>query len=304
MTFDRAIMDLRKTFNRLDLLTLRSPPQRVALMQRYESLRQSLRKMGYLPEDLDGFQVGGQTLNLVEKIIALGAVYCGFNYDQVFELLREPCNLHPDQLPYLGSQVRRRLNAPDDVIGPAVRVLMASANNNAVDLTPERTLAEIAALAHGDIGQLGEWDHAGNFTFTPSAQLPRHVRALVSEITVTQGRGGEVTTKIKLNDKLKALELLARHLGLTTERVDVNIDISIANRLEQARARVLEGQCERDDSAGGRKLPAPAQTPKGLPALSATTLDRARSRAEQPGSGSDRAGGGDDVPEIAERASD
>lgn len=297
-------MSLRRTFNRLDLLTLRSPERRVSLMQRYEGMRQALRKMGYLPEDLDGFQLNGQTLNLVEKTIALGAVYCGFDYDQVFELLREPCDLTPEQLPYLGSQVRRALGSPNDVIGPAVRVLMAGANNNTMDLTPERTLAEIATLAHGDLGMLGEWDSAGNFTFTPSALLPRQARALVSEITVTQGRGGEVTTKIKLNDKLKALELLAKHLGLTAERVDVNIDISIANRLEQARARVLEGQCERDDSAGGRMLPTPTQTPKGLPALSATTLDRARSRAEQPGSRSDRSGVSDDVPEIAERAPD
>lgn len=304
MNFARMISSFRTTLERLDLLTLRNPERRYGLLTRFETLRQSLRKMGFHPEALDGFQTRGKTLNLLEKVLVMGAVYCGLDYDRVFQLLAEPCGLIEERVTTLASRARRSLGSADDFLGPAVQMLLNGSRQTVTDLSPERTLHEIAGLAQGDLGDICSWDESGRLSFTPSDLLTRQQRALVSEIAVTQGRGGEVTTKVKLHDKLKALELLAKHQGLLTEKVEVSVDISIADRLEKARSRVLEGQLDHDERSRRRVLTYDAGSPQGVSALPATALDSARSRAGLSERLTDRSAVDHDLPELSERAED
>ena len=43
------------------------------------------------------------------------------------------------------------------------------------------------------------------------------------------------TTDIRVSDKLRALELLAKHMGLLVERVDVRVDVEVAKGLQRGR---------------------------------------------------------------------
>jgi len=43
------------------------------------------------------------------------------------------------------------------------------------------------------------------------------------------------TTDIRVSDKLRALELVAKHMGLLVDRVDVRVDVEVAKGLQRGR---------------------------------------------------------------------
>ena len=60
--------------------------------------------------------------------------------------------------------------------------------------------------------------------------------------------------RIKLHDKLKALDMLMRHLGMYNDKVTVEGHISVVERLQAGRARlhqaeVIEGEAEEVEDA-------------------------------------------------------
>ena len=66
-----------------------------------------------------------------------------------------------------------------------------------------------------------------------TAELSADQRAAIASIK--QGANG---VEIKLHDKIKALELLGRHIGLFTDKLEVKGAIDIASVLSEARERV------------------------------------------------------------------
>ena len=67
-------------------------------------------------------------------------------------------------------------------------------------------------------------------------------RAAVASIDIRQdGVPGQraAVLKIRMRDKLRALELLGRHLGLFADRLEVNLSGSLAERMIAARNRRL-----------------------------------------------------------------
>ncbi|MBN2427887.1 MAG: terminase small subunit [Deltaproteobacteria bacterium] len=90
-----------------------------------------------------------------------------------------------------------------------------------LEISQERTLNEIAAAAFLDIGEI--FDEAGNLLHVD--QIPEEARRAIASIEtekITRGRGDDATPvtirKIRFHDKLKALEQLAKHLGLFVEK--------------------------------------------------------------------------------------
>ena len=75
-------------------------------------------------------------------------------------------------------------------------------------------------MAFFDVGQLHDAD--GNLL--PLQQLPEDARRAVVQFEAESvGQDGEAVTqlrRVKLADKLKALELLARHLGMLKDKVE------------------------------------------------------------------------------------
>jgi phage terminase small subunit len=91
-----------------------------------------------------------------------------------------------------------------------------------VAVTAERVKARLAALAFSDIR--GFYDEAGNLK--PLKDLTEDQAAAIAGFEIIKKNAaagdGVVDTvhKIKIADQLKALEMLAKHFGLLTEKVE------------------------------------------------------------------------------------
>lgn len=107
---------------------------------------------------------------------------------------------------------------------PAVQALIQERNeqrSKASGVTRERVLAELARIAFSDIGAL--FDKEGRFLRLQ--EMPEDARRALSSVEVEElhsGRGDERTLdgllkKVKLWDKVKALDSLCKHLGLFDE---------------------------------------------------------------------------------------
>ncbi|MDQ7794136.1 MAG: terminase small subunit [bacterium] len=84
------------------------------------------------------------------------------------------------------------------------------------EVTADRVLKELARLAMSDMRQLMSWGPEG-VSLRESSELSDDAAAAVAEVAeVKTLHGGSL--KLKLHSKERALELLARHLGLIVDR--------------------------------------------------------------------------------------
>ena len=89
-----------------------------------------------------------------------------------------------------------------------------------VDITAERTLKEIALLAFSNMGELIEQDKDGVVSMKWLDQLSPEQLACVSEISEYETERGRRRFRFKLHSKTDALEMLAKHYKLLTEKVE------------------------------------------------------------------------------------
>ena len=85
-------------------------------------------------------------------------------------------------------------------------------------------LQELAQVAFAKLSDFVEWGPMG-ITVKESADIPPELLGAVQEVSESTSQNGR-TTKIKLQDKLKALALLAQYLGLTESlapKVQINV---------------------------------------------------------------------------------
>lgn len=106
-----------------------------------------------------------------------------------------------------------------------------------LEITQDRVLQELARIAFFDSGNL--FDDAGEPI--PLSSMDEDTRrAIVGVELVTKGNAemgiGEVQ-KIKLADKKGALDSLSRHLGLFNDKLELNVNKDLADRIAEARAR-------------------------------------------------------------------
>lgn len=97
-------------------------------------------------------------------------------------------------------------------------------------------LAQIDQLDVADI-----LDNTGNFK--PVLEWPKVWRQTVSGLDIQEIMSGDtesVIRKIKWPDKLRNLELLGKHvdIGAFRERIDMTINVSLADKLAKARERI------------------------------------------------------------------
>lgn len=98
------------------------------------------------------------------------------------------------------------------------------------DLTAARTLEELRRLAFSDVRNL--FDEGGNLKplHTLSAEDAACIAGL--EVIIKNAAAGDGVTdkvhKIKIWDKTKTLDSLAKHFGLLTERVDHTGELKIS----------------------------------------------------------------------------
>lgn len=101
--------------------------------------------------------------------------------------------------------------------------LLKARRSQRLEVDSDRVLEEIKAIAFAKLGDVIEWGDDG-IRFKESTTLEPAVMAAVDTV------GGK--TPIKLHSKLKALELLCRHVGIAPERVEHSISESLSDALD------------------------------------------------------------------------
>jgi len=108
-----------------------------------------------------------------------------------------------------GRRAFELLERPE--VKAAVRAAMA-ARARRTNITADRVLEEFARIAFADLRRVSDWG-PGGFRLKPSARLADADAAAVAWVS-TGGRKGARAQRIRMHDKQRALEALARHLGL------------------------------------------------------------------------------------------
>ncbi len=103
----------------------------------------------------------------------------------------------------------------------------------------DRVVLELAAIAFSDVSGLAEWN-GQKVVLKDSQGLSPEVTKTIQSLDSSRGN-----VSVKLHDKLRALELLMRHLGILDPRRvgDASELLELVRTIQESRAR-LEGGCE------------------------------------------------------------
>lgn len=86
---------------------------------------------------------------------------------------------------------------------------LRSEQSKRTEITADKVLAELAVIAFADRTEIAKITEAGFVKFTPTDKLPAELKKII--VGIKEGKFGiEVATA----DKVRALELLGKHLGI------------------------------------------------------------------------------------------
>lgn len=112
------------------------------------------------------------------------------------------------------------------------------------DVTLEKMIAQLMEIASASVGDLIRAEPDGSISMDYTKLTPE-LRKSISNITVdeiTEGRGDEArkVKRIRIGalDRIRAIELIIRHLGLSKEKITVNHEGDLVERLHRGRLRV------------------------------------------------------------------
>ena len=104
-----------------------------------------------------------------------------------------------------------------------------------IEATAERVLGELARIAFSDTTKAVTIE-SGRVVVKDTAEMTDDQRAAIAEINeASTEHGGSL--KIRFHDKVRALELLGKHLRLFTDRVEHTGLEALADRLAKAQRR-------------------------------------------------------------------
>lgn len=101
-------------------------------------------------------------------------------------------------------------------------------------VTVDRVLLELSRIAFADT-TLVAYVEGGRVKIRDTSELDADTRAAVAELS--ESRGKTNTLKVRLHDKIKALELLGRHLAMFKDKLDVDAGETIVGILDELRRR-------------------------------------------------------------------
>ena len=81
-------------------------------------------------------------------------------------------------------------------------------------------ISELAAIAFADRTELAKVDKNGGVKFTPTDSLPDDVKKVISGI-----KEGKFGIEVSSYDKVRALELLGKHLGIFDKKDNNGDDV-------------------------------------------------------------------------------
>lgn len=106
---------------------------------------------------------------------------------------------------------------------PNIRKAVAAAieaRHQRVQVDQDRVIQEIARVAFADTTQVVNV-RSGRVNIVETDLLPEDTRRAIAEIHETVSASG-CSLRVRLHDKIKALELLGRHLGLFVDRQEIS----------------------------------------------------------------------------------
>ena len=129
-----------------------------------------------------------------------------------------------------GSRLLTRVDVASALAGKQERL------ERRLEVTKERVINELARIAFADIRSVVQWRADGQTAFTPTDELSKDETAAIEAFTVEKrvipqknDTPIEVTTyKVSMHSKIAALNALGKHLGLFTERIDINLVHTLA----------------------------------------------------------------------------
>lgn len=114
------------------------------------------------------------------------------------------------------------------------------------DVSLDWIIERLKSIADANVGDLLDVYSDGSAKVNMSKLTPELRRALtnvvVDEYTEGRGEGAQKVKRVRISvaDKLRALELLVKHLGLSKEKIVVEGEIDLVERLQRGRKRVGE----------------------------------------------------------------
>jgi phage terminase small subunit len=127
-----------------------------------------------------------------------------------------------------------------------------------VGVTAERVINELSALAFTSMTDFATWD-GRTVSLTDSSALTRRQARAVQSVSSKMSAQGVPNVTIKLYDKTKALELLARYLGI----ISPDSDGSKRPQAQELAVRIRAMIREADEATGGEKGKPPARRRNG-----------------------------------------
>lgn len=116
-------------------------------------------------------------------------------------------------------------------VAEAIKQAMAERSRR-TGINQDRVLRELAKIAFVNAGDVVNMDEA-----TVREGAIRDDLAAISSVkvkTIPTESGEIVEREVKLHDKLKALELIGKHLGMFRDKVDMNVEVNLADLLKKA----------------------------------------------------------------------
>lgn len=105
----------------------------------------------------------------------------------------------------------------------------------------DRVLEELAKLAYGNLADVVRWNEKGEIELKSKDEIPEQALHAVSELVqIKNPKTGEVTTRVRLHDKIHAVNSMMKHLGMMTNQLDINMTVKSTDALTKARERVIE----------------------------------------------------------------
>lgn len=94
---------------------------------------------------------------------------------------------------------------------------------NRTEVTADKVIEQLAKIAFHDLKHVVTWDERGRIKIRPSDEVDGTLLQEISESISDNG----MNKKVKLNDRMKALELLGKHLGLFTDNIKLSGELGV-----------------------------------------------------------------------------
>lgn len=103
-----------------------------------------------------------------------------------------------------------------------------------INVTQAQIVSELSKIAFGNIGELVSWTAEGELVYKSSEDLTADQTAAIEEITNTkkfdnQGNPLGVDVKLKMHNKLKALDQLSKILGIYKDSSELEVKVINVN---------------------------------------------------------------------------